>query len=127
MSIFTYSNVCGPKLGCKIVESLDNRNIMFSSVDLVRFTWLIKHDDQSEGEDGRDDKDEKGTQDKAAFVDNASVSSQSDGMAEEDRALAEMGYKPSFKREFSNLATVSSPPRHSNKHTAALYHCGQSD
>ena len=36
---------------------------MFSSVDLVRFTWLIKHDDQSEGEDDRDDKDEKGTQD----------------------------------------------------------------
>ena len=42
-----------------------------------------------------------------AFVDNASVSSTLD----DDRVLQEIGYVPSFKREFSNLATVSTPPR----------------
>lgn len=45
--------------------------------------------------------DDKVKQD-AAFVDNESVSSTLD----DDRLLQEIGYVPSFKREFSNLATV---------------------
>ena len=47
--------------------------------------------------------DEKTKQD--AFVDNASVNSTLD----DDRVLQEIGYVPSFKREFSNLATVRPP------------------
>ena len=41
-----------------------------------------------------------------ATVDNESVSSVTD----DDRVLQEIGYVPSFKREFSNLATVSTLP-----------------
>jgi len=33
-------------------------------------------------------------------------SSSIDSLDEDDRILVEQGYKPSFKREFSNLATV---------------------
>jgi len=29
---------------------------------------------------------------------------------DDDRELVALGYKPSFKREFSNLATVRPPP-----------------
>ena len=41
-----------------------------------------------------------------------SVVSGSDNSADDDNKLLEIGYVPSFKREFSNIATVrtSSPP-----------------
>ena len=47
--------------------------------------------------------DDKGKHEKAQ-VDNESVSEQS--LSDDDRILQEIGYVPSFKREFSNLATV---------------------
>lgn len=46
--------------------------------------------------------DDKAKQD-AAYADDRSVSS----VLDDDRMLEEIGYKPSFKREFSNLATIS--------------------
>ena len=56
--------------------------------------------------------DDKGKQG-AAFVDNESVNS----VLDDDRVLQEIGYVPSFKREFSNLATV----RHLPLRLAALH------
>lgn len=47
-----------------------------------------------------DHYDDKAKQD--ALVDGSSV----DSTLEDDRILQEIGYVPSFKREFSNLATV---------------------
>jgi hypothetical protein len=43
-----------------------------------------------------------GSKQEKALVDNQSVSS----LTDDDRVLQEIGYVPSFKREFSNLATV---------------------
>lgn len=48
------------------------------------------------------EKQEKQAQE-TVVADNASLSSTLD----DDRVLEEIGYVPSFKREFSNLATVS--------------------
>ena len=45
-----------------------------------------------------DDKAKQG-----AFVDSDDAAS---SILDDDRVLQEIGYKPSFKREFSNLATV---------------------
>lgn len=47
--------------------------------------------------------DDKATK-QDALIDNESVNSTLD----DDRVLQEIGYVPSFKREFSNLATVRS-------------------
>ena len=58
--------------------------------------------------------DDKVKQD-AAFVDNQSVSS----VLDDDRLLQEIGYVPSFKREFSNLATV----RHILLHSGTCPRC----
>ena len=45
---------------------------------------------------------------KVAQADTRSVASGSDSSSADDNKLLEIGYVPSFKREFSNLATVRS-------------------
>ena len=52
---------------------------------------------------------------KEATADTRSIASTSENSADDDNKLLEIGYVPSFKREFSNIATVraSSPPPHS--------------
>ena len=49
---------------------------------------------------------------KEATADTRSIASTSENSADDDNKLLEIGYVPSFKREFSNIATVrtSSPP-----------------
>ena len=44
-------------------------------------------------------------------VETRSVASPSGSTDDDDRLLEEFGYVPSFKREFSNLATVSDDAR----------------
>lgn len=46
---------------------------------------------------------------KDAQADSRSVASGSDNSLDDDNKLLEIGYVPSFKREFSNVATVRAP------------------
>ena len=46
---------------------------------------------------------------KETTADTRSVASDSDNSADDDNKLLQIGYVPSFKREFSNIATVRAP------------------
>lgn len=41
----------------KVVELLDQRNILLSSIDLVCFSWVEENEDDEESEDNKDIKD----------------------------------------------------------------------
>ena len=50
---------------------------------------------------------------------NATVSDSQSSVDDDDRELIDLGYVPSFKREFTNLATVRTPSRRVEKYSDA--------